>query len=142
MIEHGYARDREKIGAGLHFCKRNGEQVNFYRDKSGRRYAIGRWRPYVRGEEALAAKLLVAALSLAVGRQRQPPPLARLLELKTHDRVPVDMSASIDHVGKYFSSRAHYPDDAHSASCGDGAEELVAVFVSTAATDGDCTSSR
>ena len=32
-----------------------------------------------RGEEALAAKLLVAALSLAVGWQRQPPPLARLL---------------------------------------------------------------
>ena len=75
----------------------------FYRDKSGRRYAVGRWRPYVRGEEALAAKLLVAALSLAVRRQRQPPPLARLLELKTHDRIPVDMSASIDHVGKYFT---------------------------------------
>ena len=51
-------------------------------------------------------------------------------------------SASIDHVSKYFSPRAHPPADAHSASCGDGAEELVAVFVSTAATDGDCTSSR
>ena len=46
-------------------------------------------RPLRRGEEALTAKLLVAALSLAVRRQRQPPSLARLLE--TPDRVPAGL---------------------------------------------------
>ena len=86
LIEHFYSRDREKIGAGLRFCKRNGEQSEFLPDNPG---AVGRYvhgRPYVRGEEALAAKLLVAALRLAVRRKRQLPPLARLLELKMHDR--------------------------------------------------------